>query len=189
MSPRQHARWLPASVRRKGAFQVKSIVIYTSHFGNTRAIAEAIAEGLRMRGAARVLSVEEVGSTLPERADLVVIGGPTEAHGMTPPLTEWLGRLEPDALRGMVAVGFDTRLRWPRWLSGSAGYDITEKLRQAGARVIAPAESFFIKGIAGTGGSKTATLQDGELERAAAWGVSLADRLELAAPAAPGGAR
>jgi len=168
---------------------MNSIVIYTSHFGNTRAIAEAIAKGLRSRGMARVLSVEDVGAALPERADLVVIGGPTEAHGMTPPLIEWLGRLEPDALRGLAAVGFDTRLRWPRWLSGSAGSGITEKLHQTGAQVIAPAESFFIKGAVGTGGSKTATLQDGELERAVAWGASLADKLEPVAPAAPGSLR
>jgi flavodoxin len=168
---------------------VNGIVIYASHFGNTRAIAEAIAKGLRSRGAVRVFAAEDVGATLPEKADLVVIGGPTEAHGMMPPLTELLSRLEPDTLRGIAAAGFDTRLRWPRWLSGSAGSSITEKLRQAGAQVIAPAESFFIKGVAGTGGSKTATLQDGELERAMAWGASLADRLEPATPAALGGTR
>jgi flavodoxin len=168
---------------------MNSIVIYASHFGNTRAIAEAVAKGLRSRGAVRVFAAEDVGAALPERADLVVIGGPTEAHGMTPPLAELLSRLEPDALRDIAAIGFDTRLRWPRWLSGSAGSGITEKLHQAGALVIAPAESFFIKGVAGTGGSKTATLQDGELERAAAWGASLADRLAPVAPAAPGGAR
>jgi len=44
---------------------VNSIVIYASHFGNTRAIAEAIAQGLRSRGVVRVLSVEEVGAALP----------------------------------------------------------------------------------------------------------------------------
>jgi flavodoxin len=166
---------------------VDSIVIYASHFGNTRAIAEAIATGLSARGVVHVLAVEEVGAALPEHADLVVIGGPTEAHGMTVPLTEFLDRLGPEALRGVAAVGFDTRLRWPRWLSGSAGSGITEWLRQAGARVIAPAESFFITGVAGTGGSKKAELQDGELERATAWGEALAGKPALAAPAHPGG--
>ena len=168
---------------------MNSIVIYASHFGNTRAIAEAIAKGLRSRGTVRVFAAEDVGAALPEKADLVVIGGPTEAHGMTQPLADLLSRLGPDALLDIAVIGFDTRLRWPRWLSGSAGADITEKLHQAGALVIAPAESFFIKGAAGTGGSKTATLQDGELERAAAWGASLAGRLAPAAPAVSGGTR
>ena len=168
---------------------MNSIVIYASHFGNTRAIAEAIAQGLRSRGVVRVLSVEEVGAALPERADLVVIGGPTEAHGMTVPLAQFLDRLGPEALRSVAAVGFDTRLRWPRWLSGSAGLGITERLDQAGARLIAPAESFFIKGVAGTGGSKNAELQDGELERATAWGEALAGKLDPVMPGVPGSAR
>jgi len=119
----------------------------------------------------------------------VVIGGPTEAHGMTLPLAQFLDRLGPEALRSVAAVGFDTRLRWPRWLSGSAGLGITERLDQAGARVIAPAESFFIKGVAGTGGSKNAELQDGELERATAWGEALAGKSVPAAPELPGGVR
>lgn len=38
----------------------------------------------------------------------------------------------------MAASAFDTRLRWPRWLFGSAPSDIATRLRQAGTRVIQP---------------------------------------------------
>ncbi len=160
--------------RSREVTNVNSIVIYASHFGNTKRIAEAIAGGLQSRGAAQLLSADEAPATFPVGTDLVVIGGPTEVHRMTQPLVQFFDRIGSDALRGIASAGFDTRLRWPRWLSGSAGAYITQKLRHAGARVIVPAESFFIKGTASTAGDKSPELDSGELERAAAWGVSLA---------------
>jgi flavodoxin len=154
---------------------MQSLVIYTSRSGNTRRIAEAIAGGLRTRGPVQLLEVDEVPATLPEATDLVVIGGPTEGHGMTEPLTRFFDRLAPGALRDMPAAGFDTRLRWPRWLSGSAAASVTQRLRRAGARVIAPAESFIV--------STRPLLEPGEVERAAAWAAALADRVAAGAPA------
>jgi flavodoxin len=62
---------------------VKSIVVYSSRFGNTRRVAEAIAEGIRVHASVELLPIEGA-STLFDEPDLVVIGGPTEAHGMTP---------------------------------------------------------------------------------------------------------
>jgi flavodoxin len=156
---------------------VNSIVIYASHFGNTMQVAGAIAAGLRMRGTAQVYSLEDMPRKLPEGTDLVVIGGPTEQHGMTEPMARFFDWMAPDALRGVAVAAFDTRLRWPRWMSGSAGKGIEKKLEEAGARVIAPVASFFIKGAMGTGGSSSAQLEDGELERAKTWATSLAEML------------
>ena len=143
-----------------------SLVIYASRSGNTKRIAEAIADGLRQRGIVEVQSVEEAPSAIPAEVDLVVIGGPTEAHGMTPPLREFLGRLAPDALERRRAVGFDTRLRWPLLLSGSAGAGITDQLRARHANLVAHEESFFV--------TRAPELEPGELERATAWGAALA---------------
>lgn len=165
---------------------MNSVVIYASHFGNTRKIAEAIAGALHRHGEVHVFSVDEAPATFPAGTDLVLVGGPTEQHKMTEPVAEFFDRLAPSALEGIAAAAFDTRLHWPRWLSGSAGSGITEKLRQTGARVIAPAESFFIKGIAGTGGSSSAELDSGELERAAQWAATVASSAAASAPAAPG---
>jgi flavodoxin len=164
---------------------VNSVVIYASRYGNTRKIAEAIAAGLRSRGTAQVMSADDAPTTPPAGTDLVVIGGPTEQHGLTEAVVRFFDRMEPGALGGMAAVAFDTRLRWPRWLSGSAGAGITQRLRRAGARVIAPEESFFIKGTASAPGQNP-ELASGELERAAAWGASLASDAEAKALAAPG---
>ncbi|HEU5440950.1 MAG TPA: flavodoxin domain-containing protein [Ktedonobacterales bacterium] len=165
---------------------MNSVVIYASHFGNTRKVAEVIAGALQPHGPVHVFSVDEAPTTFPAGTDLVLVGGPTEQHKMTEPMASFFDHLAPGALEGIAAAAFDTRLRWPRWLSGSAGSGIEQNLRHAGARVIAPAESFFIKGAAGTGGSSTAELDSGELERAARWAASVAGSPTLSTPAAPG---
>ena len=55
---------------------MSAVVVYESVYGNTRAIAEAIADGL---GGASVVPVSRAG--VPE-ADLLVVGGPTHMHGL-----------------------------------------------------------------------------------------------------------
>lgn len=79
-------------------------------------------------------------------------------------------------MTGTPAAGFDTRLRWPLWLSGSAGAGITTRLRQLGAQVIAPEMSFFVAG-------NYPVLHPGELERATEWAAALADKVEARVPA------
>jgi flavodoxin len=63
---------------------MNSIVICGSRFGNTRKVAEAIAGVLRERGDVRVLAAEEASAVVPHPGDLLVVGGPTEGHTMTP---------------------------------------------------------------------------------------------------------
>jgi flavodoxin len=158
---------------------MKSLVVYGSRHGNTHKVAEAIAGELRKHGAVQLVSAEDSVSTLLQEADLVVVGGPTEAHGMTEPVARFLQRVPDAALAGKKAAGFDTRLTWPRWLSGSAASRIVERLARRGAHVIAPEESFLVSG-------KLPVLEPGELERAAAWAASLAARVESKVPVAIG---
>jgi flavodoxin len=158
---------------------MNSLVIYGSRYGNTRRVAEAIAGELGKHGEAQLVSAEEAASALSEQTDLLVIGGPTEAHGMTEPLAHFFVRLEEDALLGKAAAAFDTRLRMPAWLSGSAGAAIERRLRHAGARVIAHEASFFV-------GGKPSMLQPGEIEQATVWAASLASKVESREPVLTG---
>lgn len=158
---------------------MNSLVIYGSRHGNTRKLAEAIAGELGKHGTALLMSAEKVLSIFPEQTDLVVVGGPTEAHRMTEPVNELFARLSRGALNGVKAAAFDTRLRWPKWLAGSAGSGIVKKLERAGASVLAPEVSFFVSG-------QLPVLEPGELERAAAWAASLAARMESKEPVAAG---
>jgi flavodoxin len=158
---------------------MNSIVIYGSRHGNTRKVAEAIAGILREHGKVQVMSAEKAPAILPEPTDLLVIGGPTEGHRMTEAVAQFFHRLSKGALAGKAAAVFDTRLRWPVWLSGSAGSGIEKMLLRAGARVIAPEVSFFVSG-------NLPVLEPGELERAAAWAVSLVIKVESKKPVAAG---
>jgi flavodoxin len=158
---------------------MNSLVIYASRSGNTQRIAEAIAEELRRRGPVELLVADEAPATVAAGTDLVVIGGPTEAHGMTPPMTQLFDRFSPGTLAGMPAAAFDTRLRWPLLLSGSAATRIADRLRHGDARLIGDPESFFV--------TRQPMLEVGELERAKAWAGSVAAAVEAGIPRHPVG--
>ncbi|HEX2844357.1 MAG TPA: flavodoxin domain-containing protein [Candidatus Limnocylindria bacterium] len=143
-----------------------TLVIYDTTSGNTRAVAEAIAEGARTRGTADLLAATNAGHSLPA-TDLLILGAPTERHTVTPAMIGLLERLGADALRGRAVATFDTRLRWPRFLSGSAADEIGRRVELAGARLVARPESFIV--------SMKPALEPGELERAEAWAADVSD--------------
>jgi hypothetical protein len=161
---------------------MRAIVVYESLFGNTRAVAEAIGEGLQSQLSVEVVPVAAV-PKVGEDVDLVVVGGPTHAFGLSRESTrrdaaqrgghypdgavglrEWLAALDG---RGRRAAAFDTRVDHPR-LPGTAGSRARKLLRAGGFDVVAPPEHFLVRGTSGP-------LVDGELRRASDWGRSLAD--------------
>lgn len=148
---------------------MRSIVIYASRSGNTRQLAEVIAGVLASRGAVELLPAEEAPAAFPADTDLIVVGGPTEAHGVTPPIVSFFERLAPRSLEGISAAAFDTRLHLPRLLSGSAASGIARRLRSLGAKVIVPEQSFMV--------TREPVLEKGELGRAEAWAQRLADAI------------
>ena len=145
---------------------MKSMVVYASRRGNTQRVAQAIADGIRVYGTVELVPIERASTVFDGEADLVVIGGPTEAHGMTPAIRQFFDSLGGEAFKGVAAAAFDTRLDWPRWLSGSAGSGISERLHKLGADVVVPRASFIVEG-------KEPALKPGELDRALAWGDAL----------------
>lgn len=163
---------------------MNAIVVYESMYGNTRSVAEAIAEGL---GGARVVSPAEL-PTAAAQCDLLVVGGPTHAHAMAtarsrraaveaargtsaatagPALRDWLGELT--RRDHASAAAFDTRADKPEWLTGAASHGIAKRLRRHGYNIL-DTSSFLVTGSEGP-------LLDGELERARRWGAELAASL------------
>jgi flavodoxin len=153
---------------------MKSLVVYVSHKGNTQRVAETIGDELRLKGNVEVVPVEEAPSVMEADVDLLVIGGPTEGHGMTPDMSSYLDRLDIASVRARPVAAFDTRINWPRLLSGSAASGIAKRLESAGARVMGPEGSFIV--------NTEPALLSGELERARAWAESLASNV-VAVPA------
>lgn len=170
---------------------MNALVIYESVYGNTKAVAHAIAQGL---GGAEVRPVQSAEAPGPE-VELLILGGPTHLHGMSsarsrqmaveashedgdehhiealaagePGLRTWIRDLPADA--GTQAACFDTRADKSAWVTGAASRGIAKRLRRRGYDVI-DVESFLV-------GDTEGPLVQGELERARAWGARLAARV------------
>ena len=140
---------------------MKSVVVFGSRSGNTRRVAQAIAGALEEYGPVRLVAAEDASATVWDHCDLLIVGGQTEGRHATPPVRAFFDRLPSHALRGLDAAAFDTRLDWPRLLSGSAASDIRRRLLAAGANMVAAPESFRVTG--------KPALRHGELERAPIW--------------------
>jgi hypothetical protein len=169
---------------------VKALVVYESMFDNTRTVALAIAEGIAGHMAVEAVEVGEAPAMLPADVSLLVVGAPTHAHGMTTPssradatrragdrvvsrgvgLREWLDGLRPVAEPPAVAA-FDTRIKGPELLWGSAAKGATKRLRALGFRQAQPPQSFHVEGPSGPPFDR---IGEGEIGRARAWGAALA---------------
>ena len=166
---------------------MKAVVVYESMYGNTHVVADAIGRGLSGGGEVEVVPVAQAGPALVAGADLIVVGGPTHAHGMSRPSTrqaavdqakdnpvdpsasgpglrEWLDTMPPIAAS---AAAFDTRAGVaPALLTGRASKGIAKRLHQHGFEQLAEPESFLV--------DKDNHLEPGEEERAEEWGARLA---------------
>jgi hypothetical protein len=165
---------------------MRALVVYESMFGNTRDVALAVAKGLGKYGTVTAVDAAEAPLALRARFDLLVLGAPTHAFGMSRARTradaahrgdteivtgtevgvrEWLTALptNPEAL--LHAATFDTRVEAPR-LPGSAAKQAHHALARRGFVMVAPPESFRVHGTVGP-------LVTGELEHAEAWGEQL----------------
>ena len=166
---------------------MRALVVYESMFGNTRAVAEAVAEGLAAGMPVDLVEVGTAPAGLPDEVGLLVVGGPTHAFALTRPATrgsaqdqadrplvstgiglrEWLAAVRDSRAGAVAAAAFDTRVDKPR-LPGSAARGAQRRLRRHGFRIAARATSFYVTGAA------PHELVTGELDRARQWGERLA---------------
>lgn len=158
---------------------MKVVIVYESLWGNTAAIARAVAEGIGPE--ACVLSTAEATPAALAGADLIVAGAPllgfrVPNEGMLQSICQGREKVAPDvsqpAMRTWLdgvpkgqgrSAAFETRI-W--WSPGSAAKAISGALEQAGYLPVAKPERFIVKGRYGP-------LREGELERANAWGAGL----------------
>jgi NAD(P)H-dependent FMN reductase len=159
---------------------MRALVIYDSRFGNTEQVARAIARGLGDAPDVKLARADEPPPAMND-VDLLVLGGPTQNHGLSVGLKTLLRSLARGALRGRDAATFDTRYRMARLISGSAARSARPYLRRAGCRLIAQAESFYVARDRPPVPDRPVTeqvhLEAGELDRARAWGAKLAARV------------
>jgi len=159
--------------------QMNALVVYESLYGNTKQIAEAIAEGLARECNVTITEVGEA-PVAPSDVDLLVVGGPTHQFGLSRKssrqqgaddhdrpvislnigIREWIEGLP--RVSGGAAATFDTSIRKPN-LPGSAARGAAKRLKKKGYRLVVPGELFLVEGGKGP-------ITEGESDRATEWG-------------------
>lgn len=179
---------------------VRVVVLYESMFGNTRAVADAIGDGFAHVTQVTQVQVVRAGAVPPAEldeliagVDLLVVGAPTHAWGMSRPTTrkaaadtagkphsgltvepgvdgpgirEWLGTTQ---CAPVPVATFDTRMRAPLGLSGSAARKIARRLRHHGCPVVSRPRAFLV--------DKQHRLLRGQIAQARTWAEQLATTL------------
>lgn len=166
-------------------------VVFESMFGNTHAVAERVAEGLREHMVTEVFEVGTAPAVPRDGLDLLVVGAPTHRFGLSRPgsrleagrqrgdpvvsrskgLREWV-REQRAGPGGPVVAAFSTCVDPPVWVHrlGTSGGVATALLRRRGFTVASRPATFFVTGMTGP-------LREGEEPRAHAWAIALAVRV------------
>ena len=157
---------------------MNALIIYDSQFGNTERIARTITGMLSEFGQARAVRIDPTQPVDFQGVDLLIIGCPTQGRKPTPAMQSFLEKASPKSLSGLAVTCFDTRIRWPLWIWGSAARVMDSKLREIGALPALPPESFLVTL------ANPPLLVNGELARAAKWARMLREKIEAPHPAA-----
>ncbi|WP_328401525.1 flavodoxin family protein [Nocardia sp. NBC_00403] len=164
---------------------MRARVVYESMFGNTAAVAEAIAQGLLEHAEVEMLNVVAAAEVPALAVHLLVVGGPTHTFGLSRPQTrrdaakltdapiaidigirEWL-EAAPLVPPGHRALAFGTKVAKPPWLPGSAARGIAKRLWRLGYTLADQPVDFLVE-------DTTGPLAPGELDRARVWAGRIA---------------
>jgi flavodoxin I len=146
---------------------MKVLVVYDSLYGNTEKIARTIAGAVSPTSTVEMLRAGKTEPAKLKDLDVLFVGSPTQGGRATRPIQDFLTGIQADALKGVRAASFDTRIKNKLVkVFGYAAGRIEKTLGDKGATVVSPAGMFFVKSTRGP-------LDDGEEERAAAWAADV----------------
>ena len=174
---------------------MRVLVVYESMYGNTHTVADHIGAGFGDDSEVLVVSVRDALELPIDTFDLLVVGGPTHAHGVSTFTSRKAAQeaaagddeleLDPDApglglrdwfktLEGhrRFAAAYDTRIDAPPVLTGRASKGIARRLHRHEFQLLTEPESFLV--------DKQNHLLAGEADRAGEWGEALSAALATA---------
>jgi len=149
----------------------KVIVVYESKYGNTKLVAETIAEGMReVEGIEIVVSeVKEVDLSKIRDYDGILVGSPNHIGGPTGGVKKSIDKLGKLPLEGKLFAAFDTYL-------GKDFEKAVKKLEKRisdklpGSRLVAPGLSIRVDGMKGP-------ISEGELPKCREFGKRIASQM------------
>jgi menaquinone-dependent protoporphyrinogen IX oxidase len=157
---------------------MKGIVVYDTSFGNTKKIAETIAETLKESGLeVDLFDVKDVKKLSAKDYDFLVLGSPTRFGAMSFTIRGFLGKVKKEEWMNKPFAAFDTenpenieraRVGKKEW---SAAEKISEKLRDKKMNQLLPVLKASVLGQKGP-------LVEGEVERTKDYARQLAAKLK-----------
>ncbi|MGQ9720592.1 MAG: flavodoxin family protein [Candidatus Jordarchaeum sp.] len=123
------------------------LIVYWSKYGNTKQVAETIAQGIKAAKQVEV-TVKDVKKTKPEEAleyDGLIIGSPNHGGGPVGDIKKFLKKLEKLDLKGKTGAVFDTH--------AGTGFGAVQKMEKQirekipGLKLVAPGLATQIKGF------------------------------------------
>jgi flavorubredoxin len=155
----------------------KAVIIYDSKWGNTRQVAEKIAEGLmEVPGTeATVIHHKQVDAGQLAEFDAIIVGSPNHIGTATWSIRRFLNGLGKAELEGKLVAVFDTYIQQD---VGKAVRKMEKRLSQKapGLQLVSPGLSIRVDGMKGP-------ITEGELPRCREFGVMLAGKLKERAAA------
>jgi flavodoxin len=147
------------------------LIVYFSKFGNTKIVAEKIAQTVtEMLGSAvsiRLISSDELVVSDLSDTDLVIMGAPTHNMNLPKSVRPIIEGLPRKSLMGIPFAAFDTSYKMSWWLNYfTAAKRLARKLRKLGGKRLVPPETFHVI-------EREGPLYRGELERAENWTKSI----------------
>ncbi|MDD5342697.1 MAG: flavodoxin domain-containing protein [Patescibacteria group bacterium] len=144
---------------------MSKLIVYTSTFGNTKKIAEAIVEATGPES--RLVKADELTAEMLKDVDFAFVGSPTIAWNYAPGFGKVFDVIKSANVPGLKTAAFDTGLK--KWYAGDGAGRISKKLAQVGCKAVGKMR-FIVLG-------KEGPLKDGEVERAKEWGSGLCLRV------------
>jgi menaquinone-dependent protoporphyrinogen IX oxidase len=152
---------------------MKGILVYDTSYGNTRKIAETIAETVKESGIeVDLFDVKSVKKFSAKNCSFLVLGSPTRFGTMSLAIRSFLGKVKEEEWMKKPFAAFDTEN--PENIEkkeGSAAEKIAEKLKEKKMDELLPVLKAVVLGQKGP-------LKEGEIERTKEYARNLATRLK-----------
>ena len=153
--------------------KMKGIVVYDTSYGNTKKIAETIAETLKEFGTeVDLFDVKDVKRLSSNDYSFLVLGSPTRFGTMSLAIRGFLGKVKSEEWMNKPFAAFDTEN--PENVEkkqGSAAEKIAEKLREKKMKELLPVLKALVINMKGP-------LVEGEIERTKEYAKNLATKLK-----------
>jgi menaquinone-dependent protoporphyrinogen IX oxidase len=161
----------------KGSLRMKGMVVYDTSYGNTKSVAEAIAETLKESGMeVDLFYVKDVKKLSAKEYDFLVLGSPTKFGTMSFTFKRFLGKVKGEEWVNKPFAAFDTenpenieraQAEDKEW---SAAEKIAEKLKEKKMNQLLPVLKAVVFGQKGP-------LKEGEIDRAKDYAREVAAKL------------